>query len=169
MFSATRIPRPTLSFSRLIILFGSSCFPACLASDFALVFVHRPPAQQASQPSDAQALVQRAWEVMGGGQTAGMLVHYHAFCVSFTELSIRPHVSALFSIFFQEQESWFNPRTAVERSTIQSSYPLAKSQNSILLTDAGGAHFSRGAEWTAKLCPAPTMQRRYLKSVAGDQ
>ena len=62
--------------------------------------------------------------------------------------------------FFQEQESWFNPQTAVERTTVQSSYPLAKAQSSILLTDAERA-FSSGENGLQGLT-RDAMRPRYL-------
>src|SRR5580765_4112201 len=140
MFSATRIParRNHFSFIHSIRKFMLSCLfcvGLCAGS------CSHAAAQQASQPSETQALLQRAWEVMGGRQTAGILVHYHA-SASLSQNYQSDRMYPPFLDFFQEQESWFNPRTAVERSTIQSSYPLAKSQNSVLLTDAERAFSS---------------------------
>src|SRR5215475_13455101 len=128
MFSATRIPaqRNHLSFIHSIWTLMLSCL---LGLGLCASLCSQVTAQQTSQPSDAQALVQRAWEAMGGGQTVGMLVHYHA-SAALSQNYQSDRMYPPFLDFFQEQESWFNPQTAVERSTIQSSYPLAKPQNS---------------------------------------
>ena len=134
MFSATRIPARRNDFS-LIHSVRKLMLTCLLGLGVCAGLCSQATAQQTSQPSDAQALVQRAWEVMGGGQTAGMLVHYRA-SASLSQNYQSDRMYPPFLDFFQEQESWFNPRTAVERSNIQSSYPLSKSQNSVLLTDA---------------------------------
>lgn len=158
MFSATRIPARRNHFSfihsiRKLMLFCLLGLGLCAG------LCSQAAAQQAIQPSDAQALVQRAWEVMGGGQTVGMLVHYHA-SASLSQNYQSDRMYPPFLDFFQEQESWFNPQTAVERSTIQSSYPLAKSQNSVLLTDAERA-FSEAQNGLQTLSRSD-IQRRYL-------
>jgi len=158
MFSATRIPARRNHFSfphsirklKLLCLLG----PALCAGLFS-----QAAAPQAGQPSDAQALLQRAWEVMGGRETAGMVVHYHA-SASLSQNYQSDRVYPPFLDFFQEQESWFNPRTAVERSAIRSSYPLAKSQNSVLLTDTERA-FSVAQNGLQNL-PRSEMRQRYL-------
>lgn len=158
MFSATQIPVRRNHFSsvhsvRMLTLSGLLGLGLCAA------LCSHAAARQASQPSDAEALLRRAWEVMGGEQTSGMLVHYRASrSVSQNYQSDRMYPP--FLDFFEEEESWFNPRTAVERSTIQSSYPLAKSQNSVLLTDAERA-FSLVQDGLQSL-PRSDMQRRYL-------
>lgn len=115
--------------------------------------------QQVQQPSDARTLLQRAWEVLSGGQTAGKLVHYHA-SASVSQNYQSDRMYPPFLDFFQEQESWFSPQTAVERTTIRSSYPLAKTQSSILLTDAERA-FSAGENGLQGL-PRSAMQPRFL-------
>jgi len=92
--------------------------------------------------TDPQALLERAWEVLGAGQVGTMLVHYHA-SASLSQNYQSDRMYPPFLDFFQEQESWFRPQTAVERSALQSSYPLSKPQTSTLLTDAERA-FSVG-------------------------
>jgi hypothetical protein len=118
---------------------------------------------QAGQPdrqlSGAPALLQRAWDVMGGAEAAGMLVHYHA-SASLTQNYQSDRMYPPFLDFFQEQESWFNPQTAVERTTVRSSYPLTKEQSSVLLTDAGRA-FSAGENGLEGLSRS-AMRPRYL-------
>jgi hypothetical protein len=73
MFSDTRIParRNHFSFIHSIRKLLLSCL---LGLGLCAGLCSQAAAQQASPPSDAQTLLQRAWEVMGGGQTAGMLV-----------------------------------------------------------------------------------------------
>lgn len=115
--------------------------------------------RQGSQAPDAQALLQRAREAMGGGHTGGMLVHYHA-SASLSHNYESDRMYPPFLDFFQEQESWFDPRTAVERLTIESAYPLAKRQNSVVLSDAERA-FS-AAQNGLKILPRSEMQQRYL-------
>jgi len=115
--------------------------------------------QQDIQLSDAQALLQRARDVMGGTEAAGMLVHYHA-SASLTQNYQSERMYPPFLDFFQEQESWFDPQTAVERTTVQSSYPLAKPQSSGVLTDAQRA-FSAG-ENGLQVSPRYVMRPRYL-------
>jgi hypothetical protein len=115
--------------------------------------------RQYRQLSNPQALLQRAWDVMGGAEAAGMLVHYHA-SASLTQNYQSDRMYPPFLDFFQEQESWFNPQTAVERTTVQSSYPLAKPQSSVVLTDAERA-FSAG-ENGLQVSPRYVMRPRYL-------
>src|SRR4030095_10355384 len=77
MFSVTRVPA-LRNHSSFIHSIRKLMLPCLLGLGLCPDLCSQAAAQQAIQPSDAQALVQRAWEVMGGGQTAGMLVHYHA-------------------------------------------------------------------------------------------
>ena len=88
-----------------------------------------------------------------------MLVHYRA-SASLTQNYQSDRMYPPFLDFFQEQESWFNPQTAVERSTMQSSYPLAKPRSSVLLTDSERA-FSAGENGLQGL-PRYVMRPRYL-------
>jgi hypothetical protein len=111
------------------------------------------------QLSNVQALLQRARDVMGGTEAAGMLVHYHA-SASLTQNYQSDRMYPPFLDFFQEQESWFNPQTAVERTTVQSSFLLAKPQSSVVLTDAQRA-FSLG-ENGLQVSPRYVMRPRYL-------
>jgi hypothetical protein len=111
------------------------------------------------QLSNAQALLQRARDVMGGTEAAGMLVHYHA-SASLTQSYQSDRMYPPFLDFFQEQESWFNPQTAVERTTVQSSFLLAKPQSSVVLTDAQRA-FSLG-ENGLQVSLRYVMRPRYL-------
>jgi len=104
-------------------------------------------------------LLQRARDVMGGTEAAGMRIHYHA-SASLTQNYQSDRMYPPFLDFFQEQESWFNPKTAVERTTVQSSYPLAKPQSSVVLTDAERA-FSAG-ENGLQVSPRYVMRPRYL-------
>jgi hypothetical protein len=55
------------------------------------------------QPSNVQALLQRARDVMGGTEAAGMLVHYHA-SASMTQNYQSDRMYPPFLDFFQEQE-----------------------------------------------------------------
>jgi hypothetical protein len=120
-------------------------------------------AQTGSQPdrqlSNPQALLQRAWEVMGGREATGVLVHYRA-AASLTQNYQSDRMYPPFLDFFQEQESWFNPQTAVERTALQSSYPLAKPQTSVILTDAERAFSAR--ENGLQGSPRYVMRPRYL-------
>ena len=111
------------------------------------------------QATNAGALLQRAWEVMGGAQVNGMLVHYRA-SASLSQNYQSDRMYPPFLDFFQQQESWFSPQIAVERITLQSSYPLAKPQTSVLLTDANRA-FSV-LENGLQASPRYAMQPRYL-------
>ena len=133
---------------------------SCLLG-FALpaVLCSQAGSQQDMQLSNAQALLQRARDVMGVTEAAGMLVHYHA-SASLTQNYQSDRMYPPFLDFFQEQESWFNPQTAVERTTVQSSYPLAKPQSSVVLTDAQRA-FSLG-ENGLQVSPRYVMRPRYL-------
>jgi hypothetical protein len=96
---------------------------------------------------------------MGGREAAGVLVHYHA-AASLTQNYQSDRMYPPFLDFFQEQESWFNPQTAVERTTLQSSYPLAKPQTSVILTDAGRAFSAQ--EDRLQVSPRYVMRQRYL-------
>lgn len=126
-----------------------------------LLIASRPQtlAQQPAQASDLQALLRRAWDAMGGAQTAGKLVHYRA-SASLSQNFQSDRMYPPFLDFFQQQESWFNPQTAVERSSLQSSYPQSRLQSSVLFTDAERA-FSADDKG---LQPSPryAMRPRYL-------
>ena len=115
--------------------------------------------QMDPQRASPEALLQRAWEVMGGAHVNGMLIHYRA-SASLSQNYQSDRMYAPFLDFFQQQESWFSPQTAVERSTVQSSYPLAKPQTSVLLTDANRAFSVRDNGPQAS--PRSAMQPRYL-------
>ena len=123
------------------------------------VLCSQADSQQDSQLSNVQALLQRARDVMGSTEAAGMLVHYHA-SASLTQNYQSDRMYPPFLDFFQEQESWFNPKTAVERTAVQSSYPLAKPQSSVVLTDAERA--VSGGENGLQVSPRYVMRPRYL-------
>ena len=125
----------------------------------AIVLCSQGGSQQDIQLSDAQALLQRARDVMGGTEAAGMLVHCHT-SASLTQNYQSDRAYPPFLDFFQERESWFNPQTAVERTAVLSSYPLAKPQSSVVLTDPERA-FSAG-ESGLQISPRYVMRPRYL-------
>src|SRR5215831_7941977 len=141
MFATARVS-VRLKHFLFVHAFHKLVFSCLLGLALPAVLGSQAGSEQDRQLSDAQALLQRAWDVMGGTETAGMLVYYHA-SASLTQNYQSDRMYPPFLDFFQEQESWFNPQTAVERTTVQSSYPLAKAQRSVLLTDAERA-FSSG-------------------------
>lgn len=147
-----------LSFSRKALLRLSSI---CLLGGVLAASALRPRSMEQKDPqgTSAEALLQRAWEVMGGAQIHSMLVHYHA-SVSLSQNYQSDRMYPPFLDFFQQQESWFSPQTAVERTTAQSSYPLAKPQTSVLLTDANRAFSVRDNELHAS--PRYAMKPRCL-------
>src|SRR5215472_2270934 len=140
------------AFHKLVL----SCF---LGLGLPVVLCSQASSQQDRQLPAPQALLRRAWDVMGGTEAAGMLVHYHA-SASLTHNYESDRMYPPFLDFFQEQESWFDPQTAVERTTVQSSYPLAKPQSSVVLTDAERA-FS-AVENGLQGSPRYVMRPRYL-------
>jgi hypothetical protein len=140
------------AFHKLVL----SCF---LGLALPAVLCSQAGCQQDMQLSNPQALMQRAWEVMGGREAAGMLVHYHA-SASLTQNYQSDRMYPPFLDFFQDQESWFSPQSAVERTTLQSSYPLAKTQTSVILTDAERVFSAR--ESGLQGLPRYVMRPRYL-------
>ena len=133
----------------------------CLLFLFAAPYTTILPAIPRPRPqgTSPEALLQRAWEVMGGAFVNGMLVHYRA-SASLSQNYQSDRMYPPFLDFFQQQESWFSPQTAVERTTVQSSYPLAKPQTSVLLTDANRAFSVR--DNGPQALPRYAMQPRYL-------
>lgn len=133
------------------------CVLMCVLAP-AAVHLHAIPRQHPPGTSP-EAILQRAWEVLGSAQVNGMLVHYRA-SASLSQDYQSDRMYPPFLDFFQQQESWFSPQTAVERSTVQSSYPLAKPQTSVLLTDADRAFSVRDNGLQGS--PRYAMQPRYL-------
>jgi hypothetical protein len=166
MFSATRIPARRNHFS-LIHSIRKLMLSCLLGLGLCAGLCSQAAAQQASQPSDAQALLQRAWEVMGGGQTAGMLVHYHA-SASLSQNYQSDRMYPPFLDFFQEQESWFNPRTAVSGAFDHPVLISASEISEFRPAHRRRARIFRGSKWPAKFVPL-RHAAALPESVAGDQ
>src|SRR5215471_13127847 len=157
MIDTARVAR--LNHFLFVNAFHKLVFSCLLGLALPAVLCSQTGSQHDWQLSNAQALLHRAWDVMGGAEAAGMLVHYHA-SASLTQNYQSDRMYPPFLDFFQEQESWFSPQTAVERTTVQSSYPLAKPQTSVLLTDANRAFSVHDNGLQAS--PRSAMQPRYL-------
>ncbi|HKW61368.1 MAG TPA: hypothetical protein VJN89_02380 [Candidatus Acidoferrum sp.] len=133
----------------------------CLLCGVLAASALRPQSMEQKDPqgTSPEALLQRAWDVMGAVHVHGMLIHYRA-SASLSQNYQSDRMYPPFLDFFQQQESWFSPQTAVERTTVQSSYPLAKPQTSVLMTDANRAFSVRDNGLQAS--PRYAMQPRYL-------
>ena len=151
LFPSAGKPSASLLLQKILLKFSLIC--VLLGVDVLAISGQEP---QATNP---EALLQQAWEVLGGPQVNGMLVHYRA-SASLSQNYQSDRMYPPFLDFFQQQESWFSPQTAVERSAVQSSYPLAKPQTSVLLTDINRTFSVRDNGLQAS--PRYAMQPRYL-------
>src|SRR5579884_786937 len=115
--------------------------------------------QPTSQDKDAQALLRRAWDVMGAPRASGKLVHYRS-ASSLEQDYQSDRMYPPYLAFLQDEEIWFSAETAVERTRAAFAYPLSKPVASVVLTDANRAFTERNG--TLQISPRNVMHARYL-------
>lgn len=114
------------------------------------------------------ALLARAKDVMRIARVAPSLVHYRAVAASEQNYQSDRTYPPFFSAM-EVKELWFDPRTGVERTSTQTTFPGGgPSPAQVTLTDAVRAFVS--ANDRLNILPATSMRSRYLnpEAVVGD-
>ena len=113
-----------------------------------------------SEPTDPGALLAQAKQVMRYDRVGQSVVHYRAADASEQNYQSDRTYPPFFSAM-EAKEAWFDPRTGVERTSIQTTFPGGgPSPAQVTLTDATRAF--RMAKESLKILPATSMQSRYL-------
>lgn len=117
---------------------------------------------------DPVALLAHAKDVMRFARVGQALIHYRAVAASEQNYQSDRTYPPFFSAM-EIKESWFDPRTAVERTNTQTTYPGGgPSPPQLVLTDATRAFASSNEHFN--ILPAPSLRSRYLNpwAVVGD-
>jgi hypothetical protein len=119
-----------------------------------------PAGKSPETAPDPAALLARAKEVMQFARVGTSVIHYHAVAAAEQNYQSDRTYPPFFSAM-EVKDSWFDPRTGVERTSTQTTYPGGgPSPVQVMLTDATRA-FGLATEHL-NILPATSMQSRYL-------
>ena len=148
--------------ARLLVIAGLLCLLQAWtgASPVSSAAADHEPIRSFGALDDPKAILTRAQNVMGLAHAGQSVLHYRAVAAVEqnyqSERTYPPFFSAM-----QVKETWLDPRSGVERVSVQTTYPGGgPSPAQILLTDANRAFVLSKEQM--RLLPRSYMQSRYL-------
>ncbi|HLW86849.1 MAG TPA: hypothetical protein VKR57_00075 [Terriglobales bacterium] len=118
------------------------------------------PAQAATPAENPAALLARAKEVMRFARVGQSVIHYRAVAAAVQNYQSDRTYPPFFSAM-EVEESWFDPRTGVERVSTQTTFPGGgPSPAQIMVTDASRAF--RSSNDHLNILPATSIRTRWL-------